>query len=184
MSCRAKYNFFFVWFFCDFLVLAVRSAGEFVRCLFWFVSHLFKMQEVNRLTLAYFVLNSLNLLNQLDDDKLVDKKKTIDWIYSLQVVPDANDPNHNEQNFGFRGSPFFGTEFNPQCKSCGTVSEHDQGHLAMNYCALSLLKMLGDDFSRVNRKAILRGTRLLQQADGSFSPVSGGMEKKKEKKER
>jgi hypothetical protein len=43
----------------------------------------------------------------------------------------------------------------------------------MNYCALSLLKMLGDDLSRVNRAALLRGTRLLQQKDGSFSPVSG-----------
>ncbi len=135
----------------------------------------YEAQEVNRLTLSYFVLNSLNVLGQLEGD-LVDKKKTIDWIYSLQVVPDPSDPHHNEQNFGFRGSPFFGTRFNPECKACGPVSQHDQGHLAMNYCALSLLKMLGDDFSRVNKAALLRGTRLLQQADGSFSPVAGGSE--------
>jgi prenyltransferase beta subunit len=132
------------------------------------LTSVFFVQEVNRLTLAYFVLNSLNVLGQLDQGDLVDKKKTIDWIYSLQVVPDPNAPDHNEQNFGFRGSPFFGTRYNPECKACGPVSEHDQGHLAMNYCALSLLTMLGDDLSRVNKKALLRGTRLLQHASGSF----------------
>jgi hypothetical protein len=40
---------------------------------------------VNRLTLSYFVLNALNVLGQLDGE-LIDKKKTIDWIYSLQVT--------------------------------------------------------------------------------------------------
>lgn len=116
------------------------------------------------------------MLGQLDQGDLVDRKKTIDWIYSLQVIPDPASPDHNEQNFGFRGSPFFGCKYNPECKACGPVSQHDQGHLAMNYCALSLLTMLGDDLSRVNKKALLRGTRLLQQADGSFSPVSGDSE--------
>ncbi len=133
----------------------------------------YEAQEVNRLTLAYFVINALNLLGQLH---LVEKKKTVDWIYSLQVVPDPAAPEYNAQNFGFRGSPFFGNKFNPACESRGPVALHDQGHLAMDYCALCLLKILGDDLSRVNRQALLRGVRLLQQHDGSFSPVGGGSE--------
>jgi geranylgeranyl transferase type-1 subunit beta len=133
----------------------------------------YEAQEVNRLTLAYFVINALNLLGQLH---VVERATTIDWIYSLQVVPDAADPERNAHNFGFRGSPFYGTKFNPQCHSLGPVADHDQGHLAMDYCALSLLKVLGDDLGRVNAKALLKGVRLLQQKDGSFSPVSGGSE--------
>ena len=137
------------------------------------LSSKYEAQEVNRLTLAYFVINALNVLGQLH---VVDKAKTIAWIYSLQVVPDAAAPEHNAKNFGFRGSPFYGTKYNPQCHSLGPVAEHDQGHLAMDYCALSLLKVLGDDLSRVNARALLQGVRLLQQKDGSFSPVSGGSE--------
>lgn len=133
----------------------------------------YEAQEVNRLTLAYFVINSLDVLGQLQHIK--DKQATINWIYSLQVVPNPAAPEENAQNFGFRGSPFFGAAFDPSCKG-GPVREHDQGHLAMDYCALSLLAVLGDDLSRVNKKALLQGVRRLQQPDGSFSPVAGGSE--------
>jgi len=36
--------------------------------------------------------------------------------------------------------------------------------------------MCGDDFSKVNKKAILRATKSLQRQDGSFAPVAGGSE--------
>lgn len=48
----------------------------------------------------------------------------------------------------------------------------DDGHIAMTYSALCLLVILGDDLSRVNRKAILGSLRKLQQEDGCFSSTS------------
>lgn len=122
------------------------------------------------MTLAHFVINSLDLLGQLD---VVEKQKTIDWIYSLQIVPKEGETHVG--NFGFRGSPFYGYAFDPKCTP-GPVAAHDQGHIAMDYCALCLLLVLGDDFSRIDKKAVLGHMRSLQQPDGSFSPVAGGSE--------
>lgn len=48
----------------------------------------------------------------------------------------------------------------------------DDGHLAMTYSALCVLVILGDDLSRVNRKAIVRALRKLQTPDGSFACTS------------
>lgn len=45
----------------------------------------------------------------------------------------------------------------------------DDGHLAMTYSALCLLTILGDDLSRVNRKAITSALRRLQLSDGCFA---------------
>lgn len=42
----------------------------------------------------------------------------------------------------------------------------------MTYTALCCLKMLGDDLSRCNRRAIIGAFRHLQQADGSFASTS------------
>jgi geranylgeranyl transferase type-1 subunit beta len=47
-------------------------------------------QESNRLTLLYFVVSGLDILDQLD--VLKNKESIIDWIYSLQVLPDKNEP--------------------------------------------------------------------------------------------
>lgn len=43
-------------------------------------------QDTNRLTLAYFCLSALDVLNALDVIK--DKKSIIEWVYNLQVIPD------------------------------------------------------------------------------------------------
>jgi len=48
----------------------------------------------------------------------------------------------------------------------------DDGHLAMTYSALCVLVILGDDLSRVNRKAVVRALKKLQTSDGSFSCTS------------
>ena len=61
----------------------------------------YESQDVNRLTLSYFVLNSLEMLGMLSEVK--NKKEMIDWIYSLQVVPNPENPEENSFNFGFRG---------------------------------------------------------------------------------
>jgi geranylgeranyl transferase type-1 subunit beta len=49
----------------------------------------------------------------------------------------------------------------------------DQSHLAMTYTALAVLRMCGDDLSRVDRRAVTSALRQLQLADGSFCPVAG-----------
>jgi geranylgeranyl transferase type-1 subunit beta len=49
------------------------------------------------------------------------------------------------------------------------MSVYDQGHIAMTYVALNMLLILGDDFKRLNRSAILTALKYLQQPDGRFS---------------
>jgi prenyltransferase beta subunit len=44
--------------------------------------------------------------------------------------------------------------------------KHDYAHIANTYVALCLLKILGDDYSRVNRAAITAGLRAIQNPDG------------------
>ena len=46
----------------------------------------------------------------------------------------------------------------------------------MVYTALACLLILGDDLSRINRKAVLAGVRKLQLEDGSFSSTAEGSE--------
>merc|ERR1711964_378054 len=49
------------------------------------------------------------------------------------------------------------------------VCQYDDAHIAMTYTALCCLRILGDDFSRVNRRAIIGALKHLQQPDGSFT---------------
>lgn len=47
----------------------------------------------------------------------------------------------------------------------------------MTYTALCVLRILGDDFSRLRRRAIIDALRHLQEEDGSFRAVHGGSER-------
>lgn len=58
---------------------------------------------------------------------------------------------------------------------CGLFS-YKWGHLAMTYTAIAILVTLGDDLSRLNRKAIVDGVAAVQRADGSFSATVEGNE--------
>ena len=49
--------------------------------------------------------------------------------------------------------------------------KHDYAHIANTYVALCILKMLGDDFSRVNRAGIVEGMRAIQGEDGRYPAV-------------
>src|SRR4051812_26624817 len=61
----------------------------------FFANHLnvlpgpYASQDANRVTLAYFVISSLDLLDATDK---WDRPKLIDWIYAQQILPDPNDP--------------------------------------------------------------------------------------------
>jgi geranylgeranyl transferase type-1 subunit beta len=133
----------------------------------------YSSQDPNRITLAYFIISGLDILQAL---QTIDKQKVIDWIYSLQVLPDKDNPEKNIRMCGFRGGSFFGMPFDPSGQPVSGLSVHDQGHIAMTYVALNMLLILGDDFKRLNRTAILTALKHLQQPDGSFVSVYGGNE--------
>eukprot|EP00249_Psilotum_nudum_P009441 c21940_g1_i3 orf=279-1352(-) len=132
-------------------------------------------QDSNRLTLAYFAVSGLDILNAIDR---IDADQIIDWVYAAQVLPTQKDDDSSRASengifFGFSGSATIDTvstlnSINPRPKY--------GGHLASTYSALAILRILGDDFSRVRREAISTTMRTLQQPDGSFSPVHTGGE--------
>jgi geranylgeranyl transferase type-1 subunit beta len=141
----------------------------FMRSLFVIPNH-YQSQDPNRLTLLYFTISGLDILGALD--KVDNKERIIDWIYSLQVLPSADQTETESAQWGFRGSTFFGNPYDPSGKSPEVTHFMDDGHIAMTYSALCILVILGDDLGRVNRKAILSALRKLQQEDGCFSSTS------------
>jgi len=106
-------------------------------------------------------------------EKLGDSKAAIvNFLYAMQVLPDQDG---KVDRCGFRGGTYVGVPF-----SCLQNVDHsewpcDEGHIAMTYCALCCLLILGDDLSRVNKQAIIGGLRKLQMPNGSFCPsILGG----------
>ncbi|XP_010612431.1 geranylgeranyl transferase type-1 subunit beta isoform X2 [Fukomys damarensis] len=146
-----------------------RHVRFFQRCL-QVLPERYSSLETSRLTIAFFALSGLDMLDSLD---VVNKDDIIEWIYSLQVLPTEDRSNLNR--CGFRGSSYLGIPFNPS-KNPGTAHPYDSGHIAMTYTGLSCLVILGDDLGRVNKEACLAGLRALQLEDGSFCAVPEGSE--------
>lgn len=143
----------------NFLKSGLDALPSFIQC-----------EENNRLTLIYFIISSLDMVDSLHVIK--DKGSVIDYIYNLQLNPNKVEPEKNADRVGFRGSPWIGVPFLRDFQNDDReFFLYDYGHIAMTYVALALLRILGDDYSRVNRKAITSALRHLQQKDGSFSPV-------------
>ncbi|KAK7481336.1 hypothetical protein BaRGS_00027416 [Batillaria attramentaria] len=128
--------------------------------------------DTHRMTLAFFALSGLDLLGALDEIEQ-DRDAIIEWIYSLQVVPNSQGTNLSQ--CGFRGSSTLGNPFDTQ-KCQDKAVPYDSGHVTMTYTALASLLILGDNLSRVHRAAVIAGLRSLQQEDGSFSCVPEGSE--------
>ncbi|KJE91609.1 geranylgeranyltransferase beta subunit [Capsaspora owczarzaki ATCC 30864] len=122
--------------------------------------------DTQRMTLVYFAVSGLDLLNSL---ALIESRRAaiIDWVYAMQVLPDKDNPGLNAQACGFRPGSSVGAPYNPKCEAQACL-KHDSGHLAMSFTALSVLAVLGDDFSRVNRQAIVQSMRALQSDSGEF----------------
>ncbi|XP_061673448.1 geranylgeranyl transferase type-1 subunit beta isoform X2 [Syngnathoides biaculeatus] len=125
--------------------------------------------ETTRLTLIFFALSGLDVLDALD---VIDSNVMIEWIYSLQVLP--TEDQSNLSRCGFRGSSHIGIPYST--KGPGVLHPYDSGHVAMTYTGLCSLLILGDDLSRVNKQACLAGLRALQLDDGSFYAVPEGSE--------
>lgn len=127
----------------------------------------YESQEINHLTLAYFVISGLDILNALDS---IDKEQVITWVLSFQVQPTNKDYNCGK----FYG--FYGSRSIQFSSDDTTYMHHSGGHLASTYCALAMLKTLGYDLSRLDSEIILVSMKTLQQHDGSFMPTDTGAE--------
>ncbi|XP_028797171.1 geranylgeranyl transferase type-1 subunit beta-like isoform X1 [Neltuma alba] len=129
----------------------------------------YQLQEINRLTLAYFVISGLDILGALDR---VDKDAVANWVLSLQVHHRNQADRNSGQFFGFLGSR---TSQFPQVDN--GVSLPNNSHLASTYCALAILKIVGYKLSNNDFESVLTSMRNLQQPDGSFMPIHTGAEK-------
>ncbi|OLL24286.1 Geranylgeranyl transferase type-1 subunit beta [Neolecta irregularis DAH-3] len=122
----------------------------FLRCVN-ILPHQYTPNDSSRLTLAYFGVCGLDLLNTLYTDTTpLRRLNWIKWIYSCQIPG------------GFRGSPSL---------KLPSPSKYDPPHLAATFFALTMLIVLGDDLSSVDRDGILRSLSSFQRDDGSFAPV-------------
>ncbi|MCO5594890.1 hypothetical protein L7F22_048925 [Adiantum nelumboides] len=148
----------------------LEAHSQFALFLFYGLPAPAQSEDVNRLTLAYFLISSLDLLHSLSH---IDAKQVIDWVYGHQVLPATNFHDSGTCFMGFRGSLSAGVQFSPLGAS---ALVHDGGHLASTYSALAILTILGDDLCRVRKHALLVSMRKLQQQDGSFTSVHMGME--------
>lgn len=128
----------------------------------------YESQEINRLTLAYFIISSLSLLDALDRVK---KDQLVSWVMSFQIHARNEADLENGQFFGFGGSTPSDTLNND-----GKASAYNCSHLASTYCALAILKLVGYSFSNVNIDPILVSMRVLQMPNGSFIPTHNGAE--------
>ncbi|XP_074280665.1 geranylgeranyl transferase type-1 subunit beta isoform X2 [Silene latifolia] len=141
---------------------------RFINMMYEFLPTDYESQEINHLTLAYFTLSSLDILGSLHR---VDKGAVITWVLSFQTRQKDEAELSHGQFYGFQGSR------SSQYPAVKNESFRCNGsHLASTYCALCILKMLGDDFSLVNSESITRTMRNLQQPDGSFIPIHTGAE--------
>ncbi|GAB7359314.1 hypothetical protein MBLNU230_g5965t1 [Neophaeotheca triangularis] len=124
------------------------------RCLKTLLPEAYTSNDSNRMYLAYFILNALDLLSSLTDITTDgERSEYARWIYSCQH-PDG----------GFRMWP--GTDFGEHRTE--ENKKWDPANLPATYFALCSLLALGDDLERLDRKGTLKWLRNVQRTDGSF----------------
>ncbi|XXG66252.1 hypothetical protein AAC387_Pa05g3774 [Persea americana] len=143
--------------------------GRFLEMMLDALPSEYQEQEINRLTLAYFAISGLQILDALDQ---VDRERIANWVLSFQARPRNKSDLYNGVFYGFHGSR--SSQF--PLEDVG-VSSQIGGHLASTYCALAILKIVGYDLSSMDSEPILISMKNLQQFDGSFMPVHTGAEK-------
>lgn len=117
-------------------------------------------QEANHVTLIYFVLGAISLLKpeaaKAHFSQYVDPAALVDYIYSLQVLP--THPGGAPERCGFQGTQ----------EGLSAESPYQMASIANTYAALCVLRMLGDDYGRVDRGALIAALRTNQKPDGVF----------------
>ncbi|XP_010505638.1 PREDICTED: geranylgeranyl transferase type-1 subunit beta [Camelina sativa] len=129
----------------------------------------YQSQEINRLTLAHFIISGLHFLGARDR---VDKDVVAKWVLSFQALPSNRVSLKDGEFYGFFGSRSsqFPIDENGDCLT------HNSSHLASTYCALAILKVTGHDLSTIDSELLLLSMKNLQQDDGSFMPIHIGGE--------
>lgn len=109
------------------------------------------MLDTSRITVIYFAVVGLDLLDELES--IADMRENIiEYIYAQQLKGGT------EGHRGFLGT-YMGQPFG-SCLCCVTPKATQcrmEGHLAIAYTALVVLKTLGDDFGRVDRASLVQG---------------------------
>ncbi|KAL3523800.1 hypothetical protein ACH5RR_016634 [Cinchona calisaya] len=141
---------------------------QFLEMMYALLPSHYQTQEINRLTLAYFIIVGFDVLGSLDR---IDKDAVIKWVLSLQAHPKNEDELNKGQFYGFHGSR--SSQFQSNVEG---VSVPNGSHLASTYCALAILKTVGYDLSLIDSTPILESMKNLQQSDGSFMPIHSGAE--------
>lgn len=131
-----------------------RHTKYFLRCLKTYLPHPYTSNDSNRLSLAFFIIAALDILDQLvPNTTSQERAEYIDWVYANQ---------HPEG--GFRGFP--GSDLGISRNEDN--ADWDPAHVPGTYFALCLLLILEDDFARFKREECLRWLAKLQREDGSF----------------
>ncbi|KAL5167627.1 Geranylgeranyl transferase type-1 subunit beta [Glycine soja] len=141
---------------------------RFLELMYYMLPSPYESQEINHLTLAYFVISGLDILNSLHK---VAKDAVISWVLSFQAHPGAKADLNDGQFYGFHGSKT--SQFPPDENG---VLIHNNSHLASTYCAISILKIVGYELSNLDSETIVTSMRNLQQPDGSFISIHTGGE--------
>ena len=127
-----------------------------LRCLKTYLPNAYTSNEAQRMSLAFFILSALDLLDALHAKTTASERaQYADWILRCQH-PDG----------GFRG--FTGT-----LTGDGKSNEWDAANLAATYFACAALVVLGVGMERVRRKECLEWVRRLQRGNGSFGEGIG-----------
>lgn len=125
-----------------------------LRCLKTHLPTLYQSNDASRMTLAFFILSALDLLDALHTHTSSEEREAyVRWIYRCQ-----------HPNGGFRG--FTGADVGPlrDVKNEGW----DPANLAASYFALAALMILGDNLEKVKVTECLTWLRQVQLEDGSF----------------
>lgn len=137
-----------------------RHVKYYLRCLKTFLPAPYVSNDSNRMLLAYLTLSGLDVLGVLQSKTTPEERQAyIDWIYHCQVP-----------SGGFRG--FSGTDFGAARRTTHNEA-WDPANIPATFFALVNLLILGDDLTRVKRRACLQWLPRLQRADGSFGEVLG-----------
>jgi len=153
-----------------------RYFKNFIEC----VPQQFEFFDPNCVTMVFFLLHGLAMtasvskktlrdcLNRKSEDTIA---SLVDWIYSLQVPSSKNNPDC--LNVGFMTGPWMGYPFDPSGTRIPEPTRYLRTHLTGTCNSLLCLKLLGDDFSRVDRKGVIAGLKHHQQPNGSFQYIVG-----------
>ena len=107
---------------------------------------------VQRMTYLYFIVGSASLLKILGKSPF-NTSDIIEWVYNQQLPKG-----------GFRCGPIMGLSNTKEI-------ENDFSNIASNYTALCILKMCGDNFSRVNIKGLQNLLKTLNVDQNRFNAL-------------